>query len=301
MTRDKSVRLFLDWRQRKLLAGAAPNIFARVKRSFEAAGWVIQIVPEGERLTAPPTDGYDLVVNQPVDQPQVLNLRNAYLPAFWRIEDSNDRWNFSVASAEYDPARVLQGTGQALLDRWRPMILKGATPRRDGFIFMPLQGVLQRQRHFQAMSPVAMIHATVQADPTRPVLATLHPKERYSDADRAVLADIAATNPRFTLSNEPSLDLLWRCDYVVSQNSSMAFTGFFAAKPAVLCARIDFHHIAQSVPAIGVQRAFARVQRPPPDFGRYLFWFLRHNAIAQFAEDAEDQIAARLRQLGWPL
>jgi hypothetical protein len=37
------------------------------------------------------------------------------------------------------------------------------------------------------------------------------------------------------------------------------------------------------------------------DFGAYLFWFMRRQAIAQFAEDAEVQIAGRLRELGWPM
>ena len=166
---------------------------------------------------------------------------------------------------------------------------------------MPLQGVLRRKRHFQTASPLDMIRTTLAADPSRPVLATLHPNENYSEQDLVELQAIAAAQPNFVLSPQPSIDLLRRCDYVVTENSSLAFAGYFAEKPAVLFARIDFHHIARSVSALGVARAFDGIAQHRPDFARYLFWFLRWQAIASFAAEAEERIAMRLRNHGWPL
>ena len=299
MGRDKSVTIYLDWQQRQGLEKGRPGILQRVKRVFQAAGWPFVVRPEVERHEMMGKGGYHLVVGRDCGDPFCLNLRTAYLPDFWRIEDSNDRWNFSVAGRQFDPEKVDTNRAGDFVARWQPKALQGAT--REGFIFMPLQGVPLRRRHFQTMSPVEMIRATLAADPQRRVLATLHPKEKYGDNDLAELRDIAAAEPGFALSTEPSLDLLRRCDYVVTENSSLAFTGYFAQKPAVLFANIDFHHIARSVPKLGVARAFDGAAAHRPDFARYLFWFLRWQAIAGFADDAEERITARLRDHGWPM
>ncbi|MBC7737110.1 MAG: hypothetical protein H7245_07790 [Candidatus Saccharibacteria bacterium] len=301
MSDARIVNFFLDWHQRRAMDQAKPHMFARVKRCLEQAGWRVILRPDAERAQIDTLPGHHLVGNRPVLHPLCLNLRNAYMPAFWRIEDSNDRWNFTVAGQRFDAATIPPDQAQRFVARWRAGMLRGAQPVRDGYIFMPLQGVLLRQRHFQAMSPVQMIEATLQADPVRPVIATLHPKETYTYDEIAALHAIAARHSRFVLSDAASHGLLCGCDYVVTQNSSMVITGYFAEKPAVLFADIDFHHIAQSVPKLGTERAFARVLKRQPDFAAYLVWFMRGNAIAQFADDAETTIAARLQALGWPM
>ena len=88
---------------------------------------------------------------------------------------------------------------------------------------------------------------------------------------------------------------------VVTQNSGVALTGYFAGKPAVLFGKIDFHHIAGSVPREGIDRAFARVRGPAPAFDKYLYWFFALNAIPFWDTDAKDRIVARLRRFGWPI
>ena len=301
MRDERIANFYLDWRARQAMDKAEPDMVWRVRQSLERAGWQVTIRSDAERLQMARFAGHHLVVNRPVSHPRCVNLRGAYLPPFWRIESSNDRWNFTVAGQSFDPASIPQPEAQRFLDRWRVSQLKAVEPSRDGYIFMPLQGVLQRRRHFQSMSPIRMIDATLQADLSRPILATLHPNESYSDQDMVALQAIASRESRFVLSNAPSHDLLCGCDYVVTQNSSMVMTGYFAQKPAILFAEIDFHHIAQSVPRLGIERAFRKVLKKPPDFAAYLLWFMRYNAIAQFANDAEAKIATRLRQLGWPV
>ena len=162
---------------------------------------------------------------------------------------------------------------------------------------MPLQGRLQERRHFQSRSPIEMIAATLQADPTRTIRATLHPNETYSPED---LAALTSFGPQFSLLDEPSLPLLANCDYVVTENSSLAFHGYFARKPAVLFAEIDFHHIAGSVPKLGIKAAF-RVATTQPPFASYLHWALRDNAISAWSDDCGAKTIACLRSHGWPI
>lgn len=300
MTPDRTLSLYLNAAGRRELQAGGPSILKALRDAVQGVGWGVEIRPEVARHEMAAEPGYHIVVNHPVTGPRCLNLRDAYLPAFWRIEASNDRWDFSVAKAFYDPDMIDAKRGATFLRHTRPRVLGNGPITREGFIFMALQGQLTRHRHFQAMSPVKMIEATLQADLARPIFATLHPKENYAAADLAALAELQVRHARFRLSQARSEDLLVRCDYVVTQNSSMAFKGFFAEKPAVLFAQIDYHHIAGSVPKIGVAAAFRQVA-DPPDFGRYLFWFLQRQSIARYAGHAPAAIRLRLAALGWPV
>ena len=89
------------------------------------------------------------------------------------------------------------------------------------------------------------------------------------------------------------------CDYVVTENSSAALSGMFFHKPAILFAKIDFHHIALNVEDLGVEEAFRRVGGHSPDYDTYLHWFIALNSIKADAEDAEAQILAAVRRHGW--
>ena len=89
------------------------------------------------------------------------------------------------------------------------------------------------------------------------------------------------------------------CDLVVTQNSTVALKGYLVDKPAMLWARIDWHHVAASVPRDGRDRAFAEAGRPR-DHARYLFWYLRRQSLFAW-EDNSRAIRWRLRALGWPV
>ncbi len=270
------------------MAEAGTGIFGAVVGVVKAAGWQVRYAEQAAEIAG---EGYHLVYNRAVEGPFCFSLRRCYLEKYYRIEATNDRWDWDVAGRAF-PGKP----GQAWFQRyWAERLFRGLTLSRGGYIFMPLQGKLLQRRHFQAASPVEMIEATLAADPKRRIVATLHPREDYSEAELAALRGIE----RFELVTG-SLPWLAGCDYVVTENSSLALTGFFADKPAVLFARIDFHHIAASVQRLGVVGAFEAVEQPQP-YADYLHWFFKKQALCAVGDDSSAQIATRLRAHGWPL
>jgi hypothetical protein len=240
--------------------------------------------------------GWSLVhLHEPLG-PRQLTLRRAYFYPFWRIERTTARWHFRVVNQSFSPDKTVSDKARRFQTRLRDRICGPVTPHPGGYLYMPLQGRLAEHRSFQSMSPLAMIEATLDYDP-REVRATLHPKESYSETDIAALTRIAARNPRFRLL-PAGPDHLPGCDAVVTQNSSVAMTGFLLDKPAVLFAGIDFHHIAGSVPRDGLALAFASLHQPP-DFAAYLWWFFQTTCIDAMSPVAEDQILGQLRAAGW--
>lgn len=289
MPPDRILNFYLDARKRDMLA-AGKGIYGLIAQAVEAEGWTVTPHDRADPVTGP---GHHLVDNDAVLAPCCLVLRLCHMEPFYRIEATNDRWHWEVVDQKFQP----RPGSEWFLNYWQQRIFDGLTITEGGYIFMPLQGKLLERRHFQARSPVDMIAATLQADPTRRILATLHPKESYSAEE---LAALQSFGPRFELRTQPSKPLLAGCDYVVTENSALAFSGFFARKPAVLFAEIDFHHIAGSVPRLGVAEAFRVVTRPQ-SYAGYLHWFLRDRAISAWSEDCKTKIVARMRGLGWPI
>jgi len=208
-----------------------------------------------------------------------------------------------VALADFHPESIDPEEARGFTERWRRRLFKNAAnaPRRKGFVFVPLQGMLLDHRSFQSMSPLEMLETVLDEMPDRPVLATLHPKEVYTPEETQALDALAARYPRLRLATGGTIEALANCDLVVTQNSAVAFNGYFFRKPAVLFARSDFHHIAASVPHIGVAAAFRAAQDAAPDYDRYLKWFLADNAIAAGSPQAEEQILAALERAGWQI
>jgi len=297
--REKVLYFYLGPNQRAQVAAREPKILTRIVEVVEAAGWQVVLLPEEARHAAPQVDGYHLVLNQVVPGPFCLSLRKCYMEPFWRIEAVNDRWAWETAGLTFDPAAVRAPYVRAFFDRWRGNLFGSDPITRDGFVFVPLQGKLHRHRQFQSMSPLAMLDILLAFE-ARPVTATLHPAEAYDAEDLGALHELAAQHPQFTLSSLPSIDLLRRCDAVVTQNSSMALTGYFAQKPATLFAAADFHHIAGSVPRDGLETALSRHRRDVP-YAAYVYWFFKMHAITAWSDDVHAQVAARLRQHGWPV
>src|SRR5699024_6753010 len=110
----------------------------------------------------------------------------------------------------------------AFVRRLRRRVLPGPEPRRGDHILVPLQGHLRRRRSFQTMSPVKMLEAVCRTG--RPVVATLHPSERYDDADHAALAALARRHRNLTLGGD-TMALLRDCAFTATQNSAVAFDG----------------------------------------------------------------------------
>lgn len=296
MAAERVLNLYLPAHLRADHAAGKVNILSRLIEALP--GWALVDRPEAEGASQP-HPGHALTHMQEPLSARALCLRRAYYYPFWRIEPTNERWNFAVARAVPGQAGIPPQRARGFHQRLRERVLEGREITQEGFVFMPLQGRLLDHRSFQSMSPLAMIRATLAQGAE--VRATLHPGESYSAAERAALAAVQAEDARFRLVQEPAADLISRCDYCVSQNSSVALQAMIAGKGAVLFAGIDFHHPAGSVPRDGLAAAFAKGRQAPQRMAEYLWWFFKQQAIDAQAEDAAARVRAHLGRLGWPV
>jgi hypothetical protein len=277
----------------------------RIVRAFRDAGFDVVMAEDtlAERLRTRATGAFSIVhATEPVDH-RGLVLRRAYVGAFWRLEPTEKRWEFDVARKSFDPQTIDGDEADRFRSRWRRELFGTMTPpwRRSDALYVPLQGRLLDRRSFQTMSPIAMVEAVCRARPATPVVATLHPRYDHTPEERAAVADMVDRLSNLTLSDASSETLLQECAAVVCQNSAVAFSGFFLGVPAILFARIDFHHIAGNVADLGVDGALARLGEPRREYARYLWWFLKENAIGAGSDAAEAQILAAARRANWPV
>lgn len=230
-----------------------------------------------------------------------LTFRRVYHYPFWQIDQSEQRWVWDVAKARFDPETVNAGTARKFQRFWRKRLYgtqhAPATP--DGPVYVPLQGKLTKQRSFQVISPIRMLETVLRYDANRDVVATLHPKEIYDPTELSALEQLAFRHTRLTIGEGGPEHYLPICAYVVTQNSSVAFDGFLFNRPAILCAKIDFHHIAQNLTRRTAEEAFDRVLTDRPDFAKYIHWFWQDQSINAGRGDAAGKIRARLARFGW--
>ncbi len=273
---------------------------AQVVEVLEGAGWQVSVTSDavGQKLRSVARPGYALFYEDEPFHGRSLTMRRAYLEPFWRLEASAKRWEWDVAKTEFDPETVDPKRAAQFGTFWRKRLGLEAA-RSEGFIYVPLQGVLTEKRSFQSASPLRMLETVAQRAEGRKVIATLHPREVYSDAELARVNGLVEEG-RIELSDASMQDLLPRCDYIATQNSSVALMGYFLSKPALLFGQIDFHHIAGSVPKQGLRAAYETINGPEPDFARYLFWFFQMQSLNMWRSDFSERLLARLKQQGWP-
>jgi hypothetical protein len=259
-----------------------------------------------QRLKALTRNEFAICQTVPPFADGMLVMRPSYLPAFWRIEDSADRWKFEVAGRAFDPETLSARNARTFVRDLKTRRFGAAmrVPSRDGYVFVPLQGALSVKRGFQHAAPLDMLVAALSHAQGRRVIATLHPSVTLGGWEQGALRRIVADNPRLSIESGPATDWLPGCDYVVTQNSGAAVEGFFWGKPAVLFAKSDFHHICANVGELGVAGAFEAAEAmlaEPPDFERYLTWFIRDNCINPANAHSSRRIAATLTRRGWLL
>lgn len=257
---------------------------------------------ETELLKSAARNGYSLFHMKDPFHDRALTFRKVYLYPFWQIEKSGKRWEWEVAKTAFDPNEIDVEKAAQLASYWRKqMFPQSETAEYKNFIFIPLQGRLFQHRSFQSMSPIEMIKSTLEQMPNHDVIATLHPNETYLPEELAALDSITKANPRFQISNHSSTALLQNCNMVVSQNSGVAFHGYFLNKPTVLFGQSDFHHIAGNVWRDGAEQAFNFAKSTSPDFEKYLFWKLNIMSINAGKADVKTQIKDSFTKLGWKL
>ncbi|MCG6901732.1 MAG: hypothetical protein LJE68_03540 [Rhodobacter sp.] len=280
------------------------NIINKIRAAFESRGFRVELKRNSdvERLKSATRRGYSLFHMDDPFHPRALTLRKAYFYPFWRIETSAKRWEWEIARTGFDAGKIDPIAARTFCDRWRRTLFPKAEPLAiSGFVYVPLQGRLLEQRSFQSASPVDMIRQILLYEPARDVIAGLHPGEIYTPEETDTLNAMVDAMPRLHLSDAPMARLLAGCDYVVTENSSVALSGYFMHKPAVLFAKIDFHHIAANVESLGVQDAIGSAPQMRPEYDRYLFWFLKQTAINGGAPEVESQILDAVRRKGWDI
>ena len=302
MSDQRILRIYLDDQLRGDAIDGHFKIMGRIKNAFEGQGFRVDYVKnsDAERAKSIMRRGYSLFYMDHPLHARALTLRKAYFFPFWRIEKSAKRWEWDIAKAPFKPSDIDPNKAKKFADYRRGLFLDGRAPMpSEGIVYIPLQGRLLEQRSFQTQSPLDMIRTTLIHEEMRDVVVGLHPGETYLPEELAALRSLVDKEPRLQLSSLPAVELLQHCDYVVTQNSSVALMGYFFNKPAVLFAQIDFHHIAANVSELGAQEAIQSAPSMTPDFERYVFWFLRDTAIHGGQDDVEDRILDEVRQRGW--
>jgi len=297
---DAIARFHLD---PELLASTAEgrhNFLNRIKGVCETAGMRVELVPNdaGTRRASAGLEGYDLFHMDPPTHDRALTVRRVYHYPFWAIEAHAERWRWRVAQTAFPGAAP---GARRFADYWRERLFGAVRPARGGYVYVPLQGRIRDHRSFQTAAPIDMIRAVLRQDPKRNVIATLHPSEEYDQADLRALEKLDWAEPRLSIQTGEMHRHLLACDYVVTENSSAAFNGFFFHKPCVLFARIDFHHIAANVAALGEDEAFRQVRDMQPDYDGYIHWFWQVMSINAGRPEADARIAEALRRGGWPV
>ncbi|MEL6841232.1 MAG: hypothetical protein AAFP85_18250 [Pseudomonadota bacterium] len=296
---------YLHPKLRKQAERGNHNFLGHVAAVLESSG--LTVAYDGDdrlaRLRAMARPGRGLfLMDEPVGQRDLV-FRKTYIYPFWHIEKSAKRWEWPVAQEEFAPAAQDQHKARNFYRFWQDRLFDGATQtaRREGFVYVPLQGRLVTHRSFQFCSPVDMLDAVLTHDPNRDVIATLHPAETYSVQEQKALEGLLARHGGLSIGTETSDVYLQTCDYVVTQNSSVGFMGYFFGKPLILFGKADFHHIALNVERIGVDAAFTQVSKHAPDYAGYLHWFLQRRAINAGRPEARVSIRTVLRTHGWPV
>lgn len=306
MNRSGDVTFYLDSGLLDSAREGRHNFIALVAKTVRDAGLRVFYTENTDAARRASTDrpGFALYHMDAPNHPRALTMRRSYFYPFWQIEASARRWEWDVALAPFHPDTVDRDAARHFVASWRKRLFPQARQEAvaNGPIYIPLQGLIRNHRSFQSCSPVEMISRTATLFPHNDVIATLHPKERYDDRDRAALAEIETRHGNVSIGTQDMVTCLNACQLVVTQNSSVALAGYFFRKPTVLFAQIDFHHIAGNVPRDGVEAAFAN-WRETSEFETYLWWFLQRMSInaGRPAEEVTTGISHTLRRHGWPI
>lgn len=304
MSEARIVRFYLDPEMRDSAEAGQHNFINRIVGVLKAAGFGVEFLQNSnfERMASAGREGYTLFHMEDPFHDRALTMRRNYYYPFWQIERSAKRWEWEVAKTPFDAGVVPSKEAKRFATFWRKRLFSDLPkPSQQGYVYVPLQGRLLQHRSFQTCSPIQMIEEVLLHDPMRSVVATLHPKEVYTEEDLQVLENLTENHPRLSIEMGNMEGLLPGCDYVVSQNSGVVMAGYFLHKPAVLFGQIDFHHIAANVTQLGPQKAIELAPTLTPDYDAYLWWFLQHMSINAGRPEAEDKIAAALRRGGWPV
>ncbi|MDO5642312.1 MAG: hypothetical protein Q4G26_08015 [Paracoccus sp. (in: a-proteobacteria)] len=272
------------------------NFINRLRAAVASRGWQSEIAPQ----TDAPPERYTYALHH-MEGPRHRRakiFRRAYYYPFWHIETMPQRWRWPVARAAFRPGQIETEPARAFIHQLRARHLPGIVPGQPEHVLIALQQRLTSTRSFQTMSPLAMVEAVARTGKT--CIATLHPHGNYSAQETRALDRLAADYPNLTIGGD-SRALLANAEYVATQNSAVAMDAYLLARPVVLFAQIDFHHIALNVAQMGVENALNAAPGHKAHYAKYLYWRLREQAIDAMAANAEIRILGALKKGGWPI
>lgn len=302
MPHPNHVTFYLPEPLRTRAAEGGHNFIKRLGNVLTNTGFTLAFHDATDEAAAAQDPGFAIFLMQAPLTPHGLTIRRTYIDPFWHIEQSAERWTWPVAQASFDASQIDPKTAQQFCNRWRKQLFGKQEPadKGHGYVFAPLQGQLLNHRSFQHCSPIKMLDILAKQE-HRPILATLHPGEAYNTLERDALAELCDTHTHLLISDQPSDQLLRECDYLLTQNSSLALKAMFLHKPCALFARSDFHHICANSHDLGPGRAIQAARTLNPNYDAYLWWFLQDQAINAGRPEAETKIKAALTRCGWPI
>lgn len=305
MTGERVLSIHLHEGLRTRAQAGQHNFLRQVENVVRAGGFTVEYRDDSlaEMAASSSRPGWALFHMADPFHDRALTFRRVYEYPFWAIERSAKRWEWPVARTAFDPDPADADEARRFAAYWRKRLFgAAATPGRgEGLVYVPLQGRLLQHRSFQSMSPLDMLTETLARSEGRPTVAALHPGETYSDEERAALTQLAQRNPGLTIVTGGMKELLPRADLVVTQNSSVAFFGLFFHKPAILFAKIDFHHVCANVDRAGVDSAFDEAATAQRDYDGYIHWFWQKMSVNAGRPEAPARIETALRRAGLPL
>ncbi len=196
MSITSTVTFYLHPKLRKQAEQGKHNFIARMCQVVQGADMNVAFddATDMARLRALARPGRGIFLMEKPVNARCLTIRPTYVGPFWHIEAVSERWNWPVAGIRFDAQCINRDKAVNFYRFWQKRLYDDAVhmARRDGFVYVPLQGQLLTQRSFQQASPIDMIRAVLRNDPDRPVIATLHPKISYADEERNHAIDTAA-------------------------------------------------------------------------------------------------------------
>lgn len=300
---DRKLGIYLNDGLRADVASGRHNFFSILSNTFEARDFEVSLfanTPE-ERLKSADRPGYTMFHLETPTHDRSLDVRLAYMYPFWRIERARWREEYRLAQMSFRPETIDEKVAQPFFNLWRRRTFVGKLEqgREKGFVLVALQGRLLDQRHGQTMSPIEMVKTTITEERFRPIRIKLHPNEVHDRAELTALADLARDDRVEIVTDGDIHQLLHDCDYVVTENSGVAFKGIMHRKPAICFGEADFHHLFANIRRDGVAKAFKDILVPSRAYAKYFYWFLQLNCINAGRDFAPDRILEQVRVFGW--
>lgn len=288
------------------LADGHAHFYTRLRATLQGLGAVAEFVVRAPGNAPPAADDGDFhFVHQAGHrQANVLNTGLGYVQPFWYADPWGIHGDSSIAALRFDPAAVPRAEAQAFHRRLHRRLVAARLSRYDqkaevesfpgGAIAVFLQGpsdLLFREAH---LSTPDMLRMVLRHAGDRPVLVKPHPRGRDPET-LAFLDELVLRHPRLVVTDANIHDMLAAAAVSVSINSAVSLESMIHGKPAILCGRSDFHHVAETVrekaefPA-ALRRALAR----PRPYAKFLYWFLKGQMLTAGAEDFGTRLVVRM-------